>query len=220
MSEAGARGDALRLKLSGVEVNQMLVVGAIPGVYPLAAAARNGTGTGTIQSTGDGTLLSWKAPGSATAGTPIPASVDGSYLLQDGVDLDKWLRVQVVAAYLVSAGSAQVTLRDSYNGLGPDDVTAAEATAGSVETLEVTMSNDSGRGISRLVAWIDAAVSDLEISDDGAAWVSPTSEAAGLAFPDLAAGATDIIHLRRTIGAAAGSDTGVLNHLHFAWQGL
>jgi len=84
----------------------------------------------------------------------------------------------------------------------------------------VTLQNDSNVTLSRLVVWIDASTEGLKISDDGAAWVSPTTEAAGLSLPDLLPGATDTLHIRRTVAAGAASDPDVLNLLQFRFDGL
>ena len=74
--------------------------------------------------------------------------------------------------------------------------------------------------MSEFVVWLDAAVSDLKISDDGVDWVNPTTEATGLEFDDLAVHESVTLHLQRTISASASYDPDVLNHLHAAWNGL
>lgn len=214
--------DALRLELDSVEVEHLVPIGTIPGVAVLAAAARNAPGSGTVRSSGDGSLLSWKAPGSSSFGPDVEAAADGDYLLEDGEDPSKWLRVQVWRQYLVpGAAEATVSLRDLYNNAaGHDDVTAAEAQAGDVETYTITMKNEGTLTLSQIKVWLDAATDDLEISENGSSWVNPTSEAAALEFPDLVAGGTDLLHLRRTITGGADPDPNVLNHLHLSFAGL
>ena len=220
MSPATA-SDSLRFKVSSVELVYLHTVGTIPGVAILAAAARNGPGSGSLRSVGDGTELQWQAPGSASYGNRVQAGTDGTYMLTDGEDAGKWLRVQVYATYLLGPSASPVLLADRYdNGLATDDATAAEASAGSAETYQITMENVSAMTLHQLVVWIDPAVNDIEISDDGVAWVSPTTEATALAFPDLVPGGTDILHLRRTIAAASASDADVLNRFHASWLGL
>ena len=139
-----------------------------------------------------------------------------------GEDLGKWLRVEVSAAYLCACPTeAEICLADVYgNAIAHDDVIAAEAAAGSVETYTITMVNDGDLILSQIKVWLDAATDDLEISDDGASWVSPTTEATALEFPDLAPGSEDTLHLRRTIAAASEADPAVLNHLHIGFSGL
>ena len=222
MAAVATQADSLRLSVSGVEVKHLGCVGAVPGVAPLLAAARNGPGSGDLKTEGDGTWILWRAPGSSSYGTPVALSGDGAYLLEDGDDRDAWLRVQAYTSYLLPAGAAgRVLLGDVYaGGTTDDDVAAGEATAGSVTTYTITLRNDSAMRLGRLVAWLDAATAGIEISDDGVAWVNPTSEATGLELPDLGPGATDTLHLRRTIAALADSDPEVLDVFHVAFDGL
>ena len=221
MPEAYRHADALRLEVSTVEVQHLAAVGTVSGVALLLAAARNGEGTGRLRIESSGVQLSWQAPGSATFGDKVNCAADGAYLLEDGEDSDKWIRVHVYADHLPEdTEEAKVYLRQVYSGgASDDDVTAAEASAGDVATYTITMENVSAVGLSALKVWLHADTDDIDISDDGAAWVSPTTEGTALDFPDLAAGATDVLHLRRTIGAASASDAGVIDKLHFSFLG-
>ncbi len=214
--------DALRLEVSTVEIQPLAAVNTIPGVVILFAAGRNSPGMGRIRSTGEGTLLSWQAPGSDTFGTSLDCSIDGTYVLEDGEDPDKYIRIEVYGDYLRPGPiESRVFLDDLYdNGAVDDDVTAGEAAAGDLATYTITLENASGYILSGIVVWLDYPSADLEISDDGAAWVSPTSEDSGLAFPDLAVGGTHTLHLRRTITAGASSDPAVLNLFHLGFNGL
>lgn len=218
-------GDALRFTVAGTEVQHLEAFGTVSGVVIESASATNGPGTGMVRNRGlvNGTAkLSWKAPGSSAFGDDVPVSADGSHLLLDGDDLDKWVRVGVTTTFLTASEEMnEVLLRDVFeNEIGDADVTAAEASAGDVKTYTVDMKNVGTVALSAIVVWIDAAVTGIEISDDGIVWVSPTTEATGLKFPDLSAGATDTLHLRRTIAASSPSDDGVLNHLHAVFDGL
>lgn len=222
MATALTGADSLKLSVSGAETRMLHAIGAIPGVRIAHAAARNGPGTGRLRSTGDGRSLSWMAPGSSAWGAAVPVG-DGMAMLEDGEDRDKFVRVETYADYLVTAAPQETTvlLADVWNNdIGSDDLSAAEATAGDVETYTVTLTNQSGLAITRLKCWLDAATADLEISDDGAAWVAPTGEGSALALADLIPGATDTLHVRRTIGAASHSDPDILNLLHFSFEGL
>jgi len=216
------RGDSLRIELDAAEVQHLVPVGTIPGLVVEAVAARCGPGAARLRSSADRARLRFLAPGSAVWGTEVAAGVDTTWLLQDGEDPDKWARVARYGDHLVvGQAEGRVLLADVYaNGVGHDDVVAAEALAGDVTGYTLTLKNDSLRRFSHLVVWIDAAVAGLEISDDDATWVAPTDEASGLALADVGPGETDTLYLRRTIGAAADSDTDVLNHLHFAFDGL
>ncbi len=218
-------GDALRLKLAGVETESLIAVGTIPGVAVLAAGGRNGPGIGCLRASGDGTLLSWRAPGSNRFGSTTDCSVDGNYLLEDGRYPGKWLRVQVYNSY-VNPGEAEakVFLADVYgNGPGHDDLSAAEATAGAVEDYTITMANDSPMDILNVKALLEVGTARImEISSDDANYYAPTFEdhLNALSWARIASGASETLYLRRTITAGAGSDSGVLNHLQFAFDSI
>jgi len=216
------RADSLRLKIDTVEVRHLVPVGTIPGVVVEAVAARCGPGAARLRSSADGERLAFKAPGSAVWGLDVVAGVDTTFLLQDGEDPDKWARVARHGAYMnTGPAEGRVLLADVFNnGVGHDDVTAAEALAGDVATYTITLANDSLHRFSKLVAWLDAATAGLEIFEEWVGWSAPTTEATGIQLPDIGPGATQSLFLRRTIGAAADSDTDILNHLHFAFNGL
>lgn len=218
---AGTRSDAIRVLYSGSELQALSVAGAVPGVTPLAAGGANGPGVGTLRQNADATLQ-WKAPGSSIYGAAVTIPGDGSYVLEDGTDAGAYLRVQVSVAFQAGAAAgAEVRLQDRFNELGPDDVTSGEASAGDVSSWSVTLENQSGCGLEGLTVYIDPAVSGLEVSDDNATWVSPTTLGGALSLAaTLAAGGTVTLYLRRTIVAGASSDPDVLNHLHINWTGL
>lgn len=215
MAAVATQSDALRLLILGVEILHLHAVGTVAGVQVLAAAARNGPGSGVLRT--DGASLSWRAPGASAFGPPVAVASDGSVLLL-AADPESWLRVQVHASFLAGAEEAAVLLADRFgNGVVFGDVTAAGAAAGDVRTYELVMQNDSQMTLSGVRVWLDAAASGLEISDDASTWVTPTTEAAALAFPDLAPAGTDSLWVRRTTAAGASSNPKILDHLHFAW---
>jgi len=222
MPEAYRHADALRLEVVTVEVQHLAAVGTVSGVALLLAAARNGEGTGRLRIDSGGVQLSWQAPGSDTFGDKVNCTVDGEYLLEDGEDRDKWIRVQVYADHLPEdTEEAQVYLLQVYGGgVSDDDVTAVEASAGDVAVYMILMKNISAVGLSALKVWLHADTADIEISDSAiAGWVSPTTEETALDFPDLAAGDDDTLYLRRTIAASSASDAGVIDKLHFSFLG-
>ncbi len=223
MTLSATHADQLRIEVSATEVVHLTVIGAIHGVVPVAVAALGAPGVAIIRAAGEaGNELAWQAPGSANFGPATVPTADGVYLLEDGDDPDKWLRVQVYTASLSGQPEqSTVYLTDRYaNGPPYDDVTAAEAAAGDVATYTLTLTNDGTVTISQLVGWIDAAVTGLEISDDGAAWVAPTTEAAGLALADVAPASSVTLHCRRTIAGGAPVDADILTLLHLAYSGL
>jgi len=221
---AGTRGDALRVFPLGVEMKTMRAVGGIPGVAVLAAAGANGPGTGYIRAQGDGTFLSWKAPGSSTYGANVHCASDGGYVLEDGEDASKWLRVSVYTSYLTPGhAEGRVYIADKWNtAVAYGDVTAAEASAGDVTEYQCVLQNDSPCKIIQLKCWLDASVSGLEISSDGVNYFTPDSEdhADVLEWASVAAGGSATLYVKRTIAADASSNPGVLNILHFSWTGI
>lgn len=222
MPAIATHADALRLEVSDTEIRQLAAAGALPGVSITHAAGRNGPGVGRLQDLGGGgTAIRWRAPGSSTYGPAVDVSAGGSFLVEDGEDRSKFLRVAVAATHLSPGPSeARVYLADRYqNGTVDDDVTAAEATAGDVGLYRITCRNASATDLSNLVVWLDAAGDDyLEISVDEAAYSSPTTEATALSLGHLLAGEEATLYLKRTIPASTSSDADVLTHLHFAFQ--
>jgi hypothetical protein len=228
MPAVATNADALRAEISGVEILHLRAVGTVAGVIINQAAARNGPGEGILAMGTAGTTISWQAPDSATPGTDVDISAGGEFLIEDGADPDKWLRITAYAAYLRRGESATVTLTDRYaNGSPGDDVTASEATAGDVESWSVDLVNDSDETVYAPTAWLDVATDFLEISDDGVNWVSPTTQEDGLVLDDLegasasssmGAAQSVVLYIRRTIPAVTASDPAVLVHIHISWN--
>jgi len=214
--------DALRMEVASAGTQHLHWMGTLDGVAITHVGGRNGPGTGHIQSDGTGSKLSWKAPGSSTYGTGVDCSAGGNFILCDGDDPDKFVRIAVTASRLpTSNDEAIVLLADVYNNdVASDDVSASEASAGDVETYTITLANDSTDKLLYVKVWIDSGVSNIEISDDGASWVTPTTEGTALSFGTIVVSGTDTLHVRRTIGAAAGSDPNVLTHLHASFESL
>lgn len=220
----GTRGDALRLQVSSVNQTFLTPVGAIPGVAVLAVAGRNGPGTARLRCDVDGQSLRWRAPGSTVFGLPQTITADGQYILEDGVDLDKWARVAVYVAFLPPKGSeAVVLLGDVYgNGVSSGDVSAGEALAGDVEVYTVSLKNVSTMTLQNVRAWIDLDTTGIEISSDGTNWFTPDYESHVdvRSWSSIAAGASQTLSVRRTIAASSSSDPDILTVLHFAWDGF
>jgi len=212
--------DVLRLEIDSTDIQHLTLVGTIPGVVPLLAAARNGPGGGRLQSEDDGTWLSWRAPGSETFGPPVHCSPDGTYLLRDGDDWDKWIRVAVYAAHLEPTATAEVFLDDRYtNGVAGADVTAEEAAAGDVSTRTITVRNVSTSSVSNVRVWTDSTHDGrTEVSLDGVDWFAPTTELAAVRISELAPGATATLYLRRTVAVGQASAAKELVHLYFSFD--
>lgn len=220
MPAAGTRSDALRLEISGNELAFMRSVGALSGVVVLAVAALNGPGSGRLICNGG--QLQWKAPGSDEAGTAVNVSAGGTFLLEDGEDATKWIRVEVYEEYLPTAGEAVVLIQDAYNDFADGDIEAADALAGVVVTQQYTIHNVSADAAENVRLWINPAASGaefLEVSDDGLAFVAPDDEehADVLVWASIAGGATESVWVRRTIPAAQAHAIDVLTHLELSW---
>lgn len=216
----GIHSDGLRLQLAASDVNFMRAVGSIAGVVVLVASANNGPGVGQIL-VSTGGLIAWQAPGSLSPGVPQPCSADGTYMLEDGADRAKWIRISVTAAWLAEGGAAPVYITDSFNAFGPDDVSAANALAGITESITFALKNMTPLVINTVRAWLDPAVAHVTISSDGTNYYDPTSEtdAHVLAWATIAPGAAVNLYLRRTIAAASASNPEVLNLMQLAWNG-
>lgn len=211
--------DSLKILAASVEVPQLASVGTIDGVRVLQAAGRNGPGAGLLDYDATAGTLAWRAPGSATFGTAVTLAGDGEYLLLDGDDADKWLRVQVYDDWLPPATTqAQVNLSDLFNTpVSSIDVSYEKALSGDVAAWTVDLNNQAGETIHGLVAWLDADTDYLELSWDGSTWSAPTTEGAAIAAGDLADAASATLHVRRTIPAETACDpaAAVLIHLGF-----
>lgn len=216
----GTRNDALRLQLSGSDVIFMRVSGAIAGIVVLAAAARNGAGQGRLILSTTG--LAWQAPGSAMPGPQQLVVGDGIYMLEDGYDSSAWLRVQVYVSYLPASGEAVISIGDTYNAFGPDDVAAADALAGITENVTFTLKNVSPQVITAVKLWLDPAVANVTVSSDGVNYYDPVSETDPhvLAWPSIGIGASVNVYLRRVIGSTAASNAKILNLMQFSWTGV
>lgn len=218
----GTRNDGLRLQLAASDVASLRAVGTLAGVVILAVAARNGPGQGILIASAAG--ISWQAP-HGLAGAPQPITADGSYLLEDGADPSRWIRIQAYAAYLPQSGNALVSLGDQYAGVGIDDVSAANATAGIIETTQFSIKNMTANAITGVTLWIDATgngYGTVSISSDGANFFKPLSQGDPnvLTWASIAPAASANLWVKRTIGAGAASNAGLLNLLQYAWNGV
>jgi len=231
MPAANVHGDGLHLQLSGADVNFLAATCRMPGIIVLAAAARNGPGTGRIFAVtvgGNSGQLSWQAPGSPLAGAIVDCAIDGGYLLEDGADPSRWIRVSVYNAYLSATGNGAVMLADTYNSLGQiggDDVTAANASSGVAETTTFTLKNLTPSIITGVKLWLDSTVAgfaSLSVSSDGANYYQPASAAdpAALTWSSIAGGASVNLYVKRTIAANSVYNPRVLNAINFSWNGV
>lgn len=219
------RNDSIMFRVAGTsnEVQHLTAIGTIPGVVVLEAAARNMPGAGRLRSVGDGTRLSWRAPGSSTFGAPERIEADTVIQLEDGEDTTKYVRVQVYKSWLaIEPTEARVYLADRYeNAPGHDDVTAAEASTGNVEAYVVDIANVSASIISDFDVWLQPDTPfHLEIGTNGTTWQAPVVEANALRLPDLPVGGTTQLHIRRTVAANEPSNPDILTWVRTAFNAL
>jgi len=130
MVAVNTRSDALHFELGGTRIQTLAAVGTLPGVILRQVSALNGPGVGRISSVGDGSAVRWQAPQSDRAGTPVTITGDGEYLLEDGEDIGRFLRIEAVQSFLKpQAMASRVYLKEVYlNGFAQQDVTAHPTT--------------------------------------------------------------------------------------------
>lgn len=231
MPATATRGDQIRLEVSSVEVRSLAAVGTLAGVRVIAAAGRCGPGTGRLRSSGDGTRIAWREPGSAAFGNAVLCGSDGEYLLEGGADPDAWVRIEVYTAYLTPGpAEAAVYLADVYGSELVSDVDANDA-GGAVHTWTIEIHNDGDAAVEDLRAWFDAtafsdlatAAVDVEMAAtaDPGDRVAPTAEdhADVLIWDSLAAGASVNLYLVKTMGPTP-SAAKLLYMLRLSWLGM
>jgi len=209
MGEINEGVDALSFSSGGTTQKSRGHLGGIPGVRIDRVAGRCPTGQGELRSFGDGTEIAYK-PAGGNYGPSLTWSSGQKVLLGAGVAGDEYIVCEIYTAYLLKANAGRLDFREQYNNLvASDDVTAAEATAGDVSTYTIDVQNDGSVPVYGVRVWLDPTVSGIEISDDGAVWVNPTTEASALNLGTLAASASATLHLRRTISPGATADPAV-----------
>jgi len=214
-----ASADKVKVKVGGLEVISLRIAGTVGGVVPLMAAGMNGPGLGRLRYVAADATLAWRAPFSLNYGAPVDVSADGIYVLTDGGDVDKWFRVEVVAACLPADDEEElVQLRDiSNNDVASHDVTASESSEGDVEIWTFSVVNESTERVHDLRAWLATANSHLSLSANGSTWTGPNNEADGIALGDLSPSETASLYVRRSIQASTASDPSVLAHVRFSY---
>jgi hypothetical protein len=215
MITQATRADSLRIIYGAAELRQLSAVGTIPGVQVVAVASACGPGSGRLSL--DGSLnLTWTPP-SGSPGDAVDVSAGGDFLLEDST-ADSWLRVHVESDYLVAGSVGVVSIADCF--LEGWDISSAQASAGNVATLTLSIRNDSPNEVANVIAWIDPACSGYQISTDGTHWNSGQSEASGLSVGSILPSHTVPCYLRRTIAASSGSNPNVLQLLHLSFQAV
>lgn len=214
--------DALHFESGGVEIQQLHAVRTMDGIAVTFASGRNGPGIARIQSTGDGTDLSYRAPGSSVFGPVARCDVnEGDYRLSDGEDKHKYIRIKIYTDHIISgSNAANIQLEETIeNEISANDVTESDASGGDVFSYSISLKNYSQTILSQVKAWLRESVVNLEISNDGAAWVSPVLESNALDMADITPGSSVTFYFRRTISAGSLKNPGILNLVDFSWTG-
>ena len=221
MPDPFTKSDALELFLYPFAdtPTSFLAVGTLPGLIITNARHRNGEGKGFLRFKSDGTLASWKAPGSLQYGAWVNVSALGEYLLEDGEDPNKSVRVETVsAAHLpASAQEVPVYLESTHGGDRPFFGDVLDGQAGEVVVVTRQLFNHGRSVMSNLVVWIDPASSYLEI-DVGGGYSSPTTEETALLIGTLLPLNSTLFDVRRTIPALTGPEPELVMELHFRWD--
>ncbi len=109
MVRPGQHGDALHVLKAGEENPQLTPSNTLFGVRIMGIAGHNERGTGELRNTGDdGKTLSYKAPGSEKWGPGVYITEAGPWVLEDGEDKNKWIRVYIYPSYLNTDGVSEV----------------------------------------------------------------------------------------------------------------
>ena len=179
----------------------LATLGTLPGVRILDLAGRNAVGVGRLQRAADG-LVSWRAPGSRTAGPAVDVSAGGTFLLRDGDDADAWLEIEATSAWLAAGPLQQrVEVVELWNtALAGDDVTDVQRKEGLTASWTLDLHDAGGAGLS-VTLWLDIYGARYHLlSDSGGvgSWIAPVTPGAGLAI-GIAAGGTASLHVRRVI---------------------
>jgi len=214
-------------------------LGSLPGVIfsvpfsgVFGASDRNRPGKGALRAEDDGKSLSWRAPGSSAFGSGVRVIADSDVMLEDGEDPGKFIQVRIKTVYLRPApNEIRVDLQKPRTNVELVDITAAQAAAGGVFTLDYTAENRSGGVIRGTKMWIGQQAPYLSLSvDGGGSYLTPHSEAEAMLLPVSdgsppgflrpAAANFAAFKLRRTIPAGTKADPRVLGLLHFSFDGV
>ncbi len=151
--------------------------GAISNLTIDYAAPENGTGDGTLEATGSGTIR-WTAPG-GSAGADVAIGNGETKLVESGGESGRFLIVSRTSAASLT-GTETVTLADVYNNvIGMGNVSSADAASGADHYRAIMLKNVNAVAISDLKAYLATlgtqAVSDsADLDGSGAGTITTT----------------------------------------------
>jgi hypothetical protein len=192
----------INIESESEEVHHLTTAGSLQGVVPILVAARNGPGVGRIKVING--QLSWKAPYSSRFGNPVECNADGTYILCDGEDEDKFIKIDVHTEYLPSEDfEAKIYLSEVYNNpVAQDDVIAVDAQTGVVLQYQLSVRNTSSITFSHIRIFLNPVADPrTELSLDGVNWYKPYTESEGLQIESLGSGQSITLNIKRTIAA-------------------
>lgn len=214
MPDWGTRGDALRIVYQpGVfdrETGYLKAVGTIPGVAPIAAAGLCGAGIAAISSRNDGYDLCFRAPDSELFGPLVRAESDGDYLLEDGEDKNKWLRVKVRSAFLaVTPQQSRVFLRLEDGEM----VTTKQIS--SVNTLNLQIQNVSAQPLLGVRVWSPTPDTTFNLTGVD---VAAADEDNSLLIGNMAVGGVKDLGMTLTVPGGADPEAAALFEVYAKWS--
>lgn len=220
-----AGADALVFRISAAEVRSLNAVGTVNGVAITFVSGAIGPGVGLLSYLKDAeglSFLQFRAPGSSMFGEFVALTADGSYLVSDGEERGKYIRVTVDISKLPAANTtAAIYLADVFDqDVAGAPATAGQAAAGQTLDYEIELYNQSNRALEHVTAWmLPQYVAGFAIGSDGISYSSPVTQATGIALANIAAGASGTLYIRRTLAAGAKADPDLLAVFKVAFVG-
>lgn len=133
------------------------VPGNIPGNIEIVyVSAANGTGTGTI--TFSGSTVTWRAPGSSTAGASVTIANGETKIIEDGEDPNKFVRIAKISTEEATQNGTLLLRADENNAVAMGNVTGADALAGDTKYRSIALSNGSAGAITNVKIFAGALV--------------------------------------------------------------
>lgn len=212
------------------------LINPIRGLRVDYVSGANGEGNGAI-TVADADNLRWLAP-SGTQGAAVEIANGETKILEDGTTASKYIRVTRTSASDLQ-GTCIVRLRRVFNNaLGGANVTSAQRTAGVVSYRALAFKNVSASPITGFRVWRDSASTQLALAHEvmvdghffdgttggelaeppGMSWNANATANSGVQVGTLAAGATVMIWIRRTIAADADASAKETNLIHWEFE--
>jgi hypothetical protein len=207
--------------------------GTVPGVSVTLASENNGPGIGHLRYRQGS--LSWKAPGSATFGPDQNVAAGGEWIVVDGDDGNKFLRVSAFPAFLpVSDTSAAVRMKvrpgvwvvpTAFLVVNGGRVRTAGVPPYTAQGYQRLYNRSTSTNLTNVRAWLEAGAGFndyLTISDSASGpWVAPVTELTGLALAAIPKGNTSPVSLHWQIDVPGGEPPSAAHPIvvNLSWDG-